>query len=171
MGGSIRVTIGGTEVKPVGASWLDFSKWNAGEEVSIVFLPQEGYWPAKLIVMGETVSISDNKATWTLREGKNEIWYAFTSGKGEEPNVDRVESLLLASTSVVENPFTDLLLVEGAQRVQSYHLLNAAGQSVYRGTHSGSERLEIATSGLPAGLYLLWLQADDGTKVLRVIKQ
>ena len=171
VGGSIRVTIGGTEVKPVGASWLDFSNWNAGEEVSIVFLPQDGYRPAKLIVMGETVSISDNKATWTLREGKNEIWYAFTSGKGEEPNVDRVESLLLASTSVVENPFTDRLLVEGAQRVQSYHLLNAAGQSVYRDTHSGSERLEIATSGLPAGLYLLWLQADDGAKVLRVIKQ
>lgn len=171
VGGSIRVTIGGTEVKPVGASWLDFSNWNAGDEVSIVFLPQEGYRPAKLIVMGETVSISDNKATWTLRENKNEIWYAFTSGKGEEPNVDRVESLLLASTSAVENPFTDRLLVEGAQRVQSYHLLNAAGQSVYRGTHSGSERLEIATNGLPTGLYLLWLQADDGTKVLRVIKQ
>lgn len=171
VGGSLRVTIGGTEVKPVGASWLDFSKWNAGKEVSIVFLPQEGYRPAKLIVMGETVSISDNKATWTLRENKNEIWYAFTSGKGEEPNVDRVESLLLASTSAVENPFTDRLLVEGAQRVQSYHLLNAAGQSVYRGTHSGSERLEIATSGLPAGLYLLWLQANDGTKVLMVIKQ
>ena len=171
VGGSIRVTIGGTEVKPVGASWLDFSNWNAGEEVSIVFLPQDGYRPAKLIVMGETVSISDNKATWTLREGKNEIWYAFTSGKGEEPNVDRVESLLLASTRVVENPFTDRLLVEGAQCVRSYLLLNAAGQSVYRGTHSGSERLEIATNGLPAGLYLLWLQANDGIKVLRVIKQ
>lgn len=171
VGGSIRVTIGGTEVKPVGASWLDFSNWNAGDEVSIVFLPQDGYRPAKLIVMGETVSISDNKATWTLRENKNEIWYAFTSGKGEEPNVDRVESLLLASTSAVENPFTDRLLVEGAQCVRSYLLLNAAGQSVYRDTHSGSEWLEIATNGLPAGLYLLWLQADDGTKVLRVIKQ
>ena len=171
VGGSIRVTIGGTEVKPVGASWLDFSNWNAGNEVSIVFLPQDGYRPAKLIVMGETVSISDNKATWTLRENKNEIWYAFTSGKGEEPNVDRVESLLLASTSAVENPFTDRLLVEGAQCVRSYLLLNAAGQSVYRDTHSGSEWLEIATNGLPTGLYLLWLQADDGTKVLRVIKQ
>ena len=155
----------------MGASWLDFSSWKAGDEVSIVFLPLEGYKPAKLIVMGETVSISDNKATWTLREDKNAIWYAFTSGKGEEPNVDRVESLLLASTCVVENPFTDRLLVEGAQCVRSYLLLNAAGQSVYRGTHSDSERLEIATNGLPTGLYLLWLQANDGAKVLRVIKQ
>ena len=42
---------------------------------------------------------------------------------------------------------------------------------VASGTHSGSQRLQIATESLPAGFYLLVLQSAEGSTTLRAVKR
>ena len=82
-----------------------------------------------------------------------------------------VEDALLADIVVAPNPFTAQLRVENPAGVMGrYELVNASGVVVRAGALEGTE-LFIDTETLPAGIYFVRLEAQNGaTKSVKVIK-
>ena len=78
----------------------------------------------------------------------------------------------LEPLQLVPNPVRDYALVSGLPAGRCQLLLyNATGQRVYRTTAEGSARLIL--SGLPAGVYLLKVLAEDGghSSTTRLVKE
>ncbi len=73
------------------------------------------------------------------------------------------------------NPAVDRVNLKMSTRTGKYHLqvVNSAGQTVKQFTDIpvAGERIEVPVSDLPAGLYLLHLQHDGQTEVLKFIKR
>ncbi|MGP1460272.1 MAG: BspA family leucine-rich repeat surface protein [Bacteroides sp.] len=82
-----------------------------------------------------------------------------------------VEDALLADIVVAPNPFSTQLHVENPAGVMGrYELVNASGVVVRSGVLAGTD-LFIDTATLPAGIYFVRLEAQNGaTKSVKVIK-
>ena len=75
-----------------------------------------------------------------------------------------VEDALLASIVVAPNPFSSHLRILNPEGVAvRYELVNAAGMVVRAGALTGSEAI-VDTESLPAGLYFVRLEAQNGAK-------
>lgn len=71
---------------------------------------------------------------------------------------------------VYPNPANDKLFVDGAEGA-SASLVNSIGMRVSHLTLT-SNRAHIDLSGLPAGVYLLYLQDKDGTQIAgKIVRQ
>ena len=167
-GGRIEVTAEGFLIKD------DRSSLDEGTTIELTLKPSEGYRSRSIVISGELVPLTGNKATYTLKGQEAEIFYCFdripTSKPKPQPDPNPTTTLLSAA-QVVPNPFGDLLTVENAADVLGYQLLNLQGMVVASGTHSGGPRLQIATESLPAGFYLLVLQSAEGSTTLRAVKR
>ncbi|MGP1460894.1 MAG: BspA family leucine-rich repeat surface protein [Bacteroides sp.] len=82
-----------------------------------------------------------------------------------------VEDAVLASLSVTPNPFSSQLRLENPEGVAAhYELVNASGLVLRSGAFSATE-LFIDTEALPAGLYFVRIEAQNGAKkIVRVVK-
>ena len=82
-----------------------------------------------------------------------------------------VEDAVLASLAVAPNPFTTLLRIENPEGVEArYELVNASGLVVRTGAFSATEMF-IYTKALPAGLYFVRIEVQNGAKrVVKVVK-
>jgi ELWxxDGT repeat protein len=74
------------------------------------------------------------------------------------------------------NPVADQLTVQlpfGAEKVRATAVTDASGKVQLSNAHrsAGRNALQIATGGLPEGFYLLRLQTDQGSRVVRFVKQ
>ncbi|MBD0257093.1 MAG: T9SS type A sorting domain-containing protein [Cytophagales bacterium] len=74
------------------------------------------------------------------------------------------------------NPVADQLTVRlpfGVAGVQATTVTDATGNVRLRNAHrpAGENQLQIATGGLPKGIYLLRLHTDQGSRVVRFVKQ
>ena len=79
-----------------------------------------------------------------------------------------VEDAVLASLVVAPNPFTTQLRIDNPDGVAvRYELVNAAGVVVRAGAFSATEVI-VDTEALPAGLYFVRIEAQNGAK--RVVK-
>ena len=82
-----------------------------------------------------------------------------------------VEDAVLASLSVMPNPFSSQLRIDNPEGITArYELVNASGLVVRFGSFSATEVL-VDTETLPAGVYFVRLEAQNGAKkVVKVIR-
>ena len=76
---------------------------------------------------------------------------------------------LLADAQAMPNPFRGELTLTGVAKAEA--ILDAVGAVVYTQGLSGESRAVLQLEGLPAGLYMVVLKAQDETRTLRVVKQ
>ena len=164
-----------------------------GTEFTVIATPKEGYTLTSL--MAGTQNILETKK-FTVTEAVT-VKAVFTKNGGSNPGGGNggnpgggnngggnggnngggtvkpgaVEDALLADIVVAPNPFTTQLRVENPAGVMGrYELVNASGVVVRMGTLEGTE-LFIDTETLPAGIYFVRLEAQNGaTKSVKVIK-
>ena len=93
------------------------------------------------------------------------------SGGGNTQTPQAVEDAVLASLSVSPNPFTSQLRIDNPEGITArYELVNASGLVVRFGSFSATEVL-VDTEALPAGVYFVRLEAQNGAKkVVKVIR-
>ena len=93
------------------------------------------------------------------------------SGGGNTQTPQAVEDAVLASLSVMPNPFSSQLRIDNPDGITArYELVNTSGLVVRFGSFSATEVL-VDTEALPAGVYFVRLEAQNGTKkVVKVIR-
>lgn len=120
---------------------------------------KEGYWFSGWFVDGKPYDFNGAVA------GDFEIvaqWYKKATA---------VESVLLSGVQVAPNPIGEELVLQGAAAAERVEVYSIDGVLVYSGLATGSEREVIALPGLRSGVYLVRVVAQDGEKVLRVVKK
>lgn len=120
---------------------------------------KEGYWFSGWFVDGKPYDFNGAVA------GDFEIvaqWYKKATA---------VESVLLSGVQVAPNPIGEELVLQGAAAAERVEVYSIDGVQVYSGLATGSEREVIALRGLRSGVYLVRVVAQDGEKVLRVVKK
>ena len=167
-----------------------------GTEFTVIATPKEGYTLTSL--MAGTQNILETKK-FTVTEAVT-VKAVFTKNGGSNPGGGNggnpgggnngggnggnnggnngggtvkpgaVEDALLADIVVAPNPFTAQLRVENPAGVMGrYELVNASGVVVRAGALEGTE-LFIDTETLPAGIYFVRLEAQNGaTKSVKVV--
>lgn len=120
---------------------------------------KEGYWFSGWFVDGKPYDFNGAVA------GDFEIvaqWYKKATA---------VESVLLSGVQVAPNPIGEELVLQGVAAAERVEVYSIDGVLVYSGLATGSEREVIALRGLRSGVYLVRVVAQDGEKVLRVVKK
>ena len=88
-----------------------------------------------------------------------------------DERIAALNSCLLQGVEVMPNPVNAELHILHAQSLRRYTLFNALGLPVLKGEHDGGETISLQVSALPAGIYFIRLEAADGQRTLRVVKQ
>ena len=119
--------------------------------------------PAILHVrLGEKAKIENNGKTW---------WHPFTIVEDGVADISAVESTLLASVRVVANPMHNTLTLEGASSAVRVEVYSMAGTMVQTYTPHGEPRIEIAADRWSSGVYMVRMVAQDGARVMQVVKR
>jgi len=147
-------------VAPNNASEQGVTWSSSNEEVATI--SQTGELTAKAI--GNVTIVAKSKEVGSSVEGKCEVSI-------EAATTEAIQASLLASLSVAPNPFTSQLRLENPEGVAAhYELVNASGLVLRSGAFSATE-LFIDTEALPAGLYFVRIEAQNGAKkIVRVVK-
>ncbi len=88
-----------------------------------------------------------------------------------DERIAALNSCLLQGVEVMPNPVNAELHLVHAQSLRRYTLFNALGLPVLMGEHDGGETITLQVSALPTGVYFIRLEATDGRRTLRVVKQ
>jgi hypothetical protein len=115
-----------------------------------------------------TLTLTTTKPTVTdlTFEETSEKFFAHFGGLG-------ITSSALSNVAVYPNPVTDRLRVSGLSKIsgdKSVILTDITGSTLQRHTFTNGQEVELSTSTLPAGVYMLQLQTEEGTASFRVIK-
>ena len=147
-------------VAPNNASEQGVTWSSSNEEVATI--SQTGELTAKAI--GNVTIVAKSKEVGSSVEGKCEVSI-------EAATTEAVQDALLASLSVAPNPFTSQLRLENPEGVAArYELVNASGLVLRSGAFATTESL-IDIEALPAGLYFVRIEAQNGAKkIVRVVK-
>ena len=160
---------------------------NASGKIAVNFDTQGGSpVEGKLINPGERVSRpapDPTKADHTFigwyRDGASEpynfdspVTESFTlTARYRDERIAALNSCLLQGVEVMPNPVNAELHLVHAQSLRRYTLFNALGLPVLMGEHDGGETISLQVSALPTGVYFIRLEAADGHRTLRVVKQ
>ena len=119
--------------------------------------------PAILHVrLGEKAKIESNGKTW---------WHPFTIVEDGVADISAVESTLLAEVRVVPNPMHNTLTLEGTSSAIRVEVYSVAGTLMQTYTPHGEPRIEIAADRWPSGVYMVRMVAQDGARVMQVVKR
>ena len=119
--------------------------------------------PATLHVrLGEKAKIESNGKTW---------WHPFTIVEDGVADISTVESTLLDTVRVVANPMHNTLTLEGTSSAVRVEVYSMAGTMVQTYTPHGEPRIEIAADRWPSGVYMVRMVAQDGARVMQVVKR
>ena len=119
--------------------------------------------PATLHVrLGEKAKIESNGKTW---------WHPFTIVEDGVADISTVESTLLATVRVVANPMHNTLTLEGTSSAVRVEVYSMAGTMVQTYTPHSEPRIEIAADKWPSGVYMVRMVAQDGARVMQVVKR
>ena len=128
-----------------------------GTELTVIATPKDGYTLTSLTAGTQDI-LATKKFTVT---GAVEVKAVFEKKQA-------VEDAVLAGIVVAPNPFAAQLRIENPEGVEArYELINASGLVVRAGAFSATEVL-VDTEALPAGLYFVRIEAQNGAK--RVVK-
>ncbi len=152
-----------------------------GTELTVIATPKEGYTLTSLTVGTQDI-LATKKFTVTgavtvkavfKKKGNNGGGNngGGNSGGGNTQTPQAVEDAVLASLSVIPNPFSSQLRIDNPEGITArYELVNASGLVVRFGSFSATEVL-VDTEALPAGVYFVLLEAQNGAKkVVKVIR-
>lgn len=80
-----------------------------------------------------------------------------------------LEELESDPIQIYPNPFKDILIFdfEGLGEIESYKLMNPAGQVVFEQTLVNQSRVELSTTNFPAGIYQLIIKDQDSKLFVR----
>ena len=117
-------------------------------------------------------ALKEGTATVTATVGgKTATCTVNVKAKEASTTPEAVEDAVLASVVVAPNPFSSQLRIENPEGVAArYELVNASGLVVRSGSFSATEVI-VDTEALPAGLYFVRIEAQNGAKrVVKVVK-
>ena len=123
--------------------------------------------PAILHVrLGEKAKIENNGKQWW-----HPWWHPFTIVEDGIADISTVESTLLATVRVVANPMHNTLTIEGTSSAVRVKVYSMAGTMVQTYTPHGEPRIEIAADRWSSGVYMVRMVAQDGARVMQVVKR
>ena len=150
-----------------------------GTELTVIATPKEGYTLTSLTAGTQDI-LATKKFTVTgavtvkavFKKNGNNGGGNNGGGNGggswQPQTPQAVEDVVLASLSVMPNPFSSQLRIDNPEGIAArYELVNASGVVVRFGAFSATEVL-VDTEALPAGLYLVRITAQNGAK--RMVK-
>ncbi len=162
-----------------------------GTELTVIATPKEGYMLTSLTVESQDIFATKKftvkkavtvKAVFKKKENNGGGNNGGNNGGGNnggnngggtwQPQTPKaVEDAVLASLAVAPNPFTSQLRIENPEGVSvRYELVNGSGVVVRSGAFVASEVI-VDTEALPAGLYFVRIEAQNGAKrVVKVVK-
>ena len=134
--------------------------YNYGDEVTITVVTNEDWAFQNWTENGEVVS---EEKTFTFIATDNHNFMAnllYTVGLNE----------LGSSIMVYPNPVSDKLSIEAQEAIGKVEIYNVMGTLVYS-QKDCADKVEIETSQLPAGTYLIRLTTDNATVMRRFVKK
>ena len=162
-----------------------------GTELTVIATPKEGYTLTSLTAGTQDIHATKKftvtgavtvKAVFKKKENNGGGNNGGNNGGGNnggnngggtwQPQTPKaVEDAVLASLAVAPNPFTSQLRIENPEGVSvRYELVNGSGLVVRSGAFVASEVI-VDTEVLPAGLYFVRVEAQNGAKrVVKVVK-
>ena len=157
-----------------------------GTELTVIATPKAGYMLTSLTAGAQDIFATKKftvkkavtvKAVFKKEENNGGGNNGGNNGGGNgggtwQPQTPKaVEDAVLASLAVVPNPFTSQLRIENPEGVAvRYELVNGSGLVVRSGAFSTTE-VFVDTEALPAGLYFVRIEAQNGAKsVVKVVK-
>ena len=163
-----------------------------GTELTVIATPKEGYMLTSLTAGTQDIHATKKfivtgavtvKAVFEKKENNGGGNNGGNNGGGNngggnngggtwQPQTPKaVEDAVLASVVVAPNPFTAQLRIENPEGVEAtYEFVNASGLVVRVGAFAATEEI-VDTEALPAGLYFVRIEAQNGAKrVERVVK-
>ena len=91
-------------------------------------------------------------------------------GKIKYSNIVRVNFDKPEQVSILPNPAADIVIIKGVSGYKQLRIIDVSGRVKYQQAIKKSIE-EINISQLPAGIYIVQLQNDNGTTALKLIKQ
>ena len=141
----------------------DFLK--VGQNIAFTAKAEEGY-VVRGLVINEQLYATPCAFTCTSH---NVVATALIAPRANKPT--HVEPAVLADLRAYPNPATTTLTVEGLAAARALSLVASTGQVVRHCRLQGESILVLDVSTLPSGLYLLVVEAADGARTLRVVRQ
>ena len=141
----------------------DFLK--VGQKIAFTAKAEEGYVVKGLVINEQ---LYGTPYTFTC-SGQDVVATAQIAPEPKKPTP--VEPAVLADLRAYPNPATTTLTVEGLAAARALSLVASTGQVVRHCRLQDESILVLDVSTLPSGLYLLVVEAGDGIRTLRVVKQ
>ena len=136
-------------------------RYNYGEEVTLTVNRNEDYAFRSWTENGEVVS-EDESYTFVVTADRTLVANLdHTVGLGEQNAI---------ATRLYPNPVNDKLTVEANQAIDKVEIYNILGALVYSQTDC-SAKVDITTTDLPAGAYVIRVATANGLETLRFVKE
>ena len=144
-----------------GGTIVGTGTYEYGSQASLNVVPNENYvfqnWTENGIVISEEPTY-----TFIVTGVRNLVAHlTFIDGIGEQHAV---------AISLYPNPVNDKLTIEATEAIERLEVFSITGAKVL-GMTSHNETLEIHTSNLPAGIYVIRMTTQSATEVRRFVKK
>ncbi|MFW5707597.1 MAG: InlB B-repeat-containing protein, partial [Bacteroidota bacterium] len=138
--------------------------FQAGEEVTVTATPNENHVFVRWTNEGD-ISVSTNEVySFTMPAYDLTLTANFELGNS-------TGDILTGEMAIYPNPFSNSITIANASQVNRVKISNLVGQTVKYLEHSKGDMIQINTSDLPAGIYLIHLTTHEGTqKVSKIVK-
>ena len=142
-----------------------------GTELTVIATPKDGYSLTSLTAGTQDILATKKFTVTGAVEVKTVFEKKQDNGGGQPQTPKAVEDAVLTSLAVAPNLFTSQLRIENPEGVEArYELVNAAGVVVRAGAFSATGAI-VDTEALPAGLYFVRIETQNGAKrVVKVVK-
>ncbi len=154
-------TINASVNPAVGGEVIGGGTYAYGTRITMKVIPNEDYvflnWTEDGVVVAET-----EEFTFTVTSDRNLVANVqSTEGVGENAKIEFV---------LYPNPVSDKLTVEVSEAIDHIEIFNVAGAMVYSQKNCG-EMVEIQTSDLPFGTYVIRMTTQSTIEVRRFVKK
>ena len=158
---ALTYAINATVDPVVGGTIVGAGNYEYGSQASLNVVPNENYvfqnWTENGIIISEEPTYS-----FTVTGVRNLVAHlTFIDGIGEQHAV---------AISLYPNPVNDKLTIKATEAIEHLEVFSITGVKVL-GMTSHNETLEINTSNLPAGIYVIRMTTQNATEVRRFVKK